>query len=80
MTKLVNEVDAVENLWYSFFKVIALNFQELIDNSGALKPPVFNDSNRPDATRGILVIYNTDDGNLNISNGVNWILPDGTPT
>lgn len=38
-----------------------------------------------DATRGNAgnagrVVFNSDDGNLNIDDGSQWILPDGTPT
>lgn len=41
--------------------------------------------NRTDANRGAAgtagrIIFNTDDGQLNIDNGTNWTLPDGTVT
>jgi len=42
--------------------------------------PVFTDGTRPAAGTAGRVIMNTDDGNLNIDNGANWILPDGTVT
>lgn len=40
---------------------------------------------KADATRGAAgtagrIVFNTDDGNLNIDDGTNWILPDGTTT
>lgn len=44
-----------------------------------------NLSSKTDANRGAAgaagrVIFNSDDGNLNIDDGTNWILPDGTTT
>lgn len=42
--------------------------------------PSYSDSNRPAVGNVGRVIFNTDDGNLNIDNGTNWILPDGTVT
>jgi hypothetical protein len=42
--------------------------------------PVYDDAGRPAAGTAGRVIYNTTDGNLNIDNGTNWILPDGTVT
>lgn len=44
--------------------------------------PSFSDADRPgagDVTAGT-VIWNTDDSQLNISDGTNWTLPDGTTT
>jgi len=41
---------------------------------------VFADGNRPAAGTAGRVIFNTTDGNLNIDDGTNWILPDGTTT
>lgn len=40
---------------------------------------------KTNATRGAAgtagrIIFNSDDGNLNIDDGTNWILPDGTTT
>lgn len=47
-----------------------------------LKPPVKTDANRGSAaTAGAgAVIYNSTDGKLNVSNGTDWTLPDGTTT
>jgi hypothetical protein len=73
MTKLVNELDAAAPLWYDFFKVIALNFQELVDDSGALKLPVFNDANRPTAGIAGRVIYNTTTSKINLDTGSAWV-------
>jgi hypothetical protein len=72
MTKMINELDAAAPLWYDFFKVIALNFQELIDDSGALKLPVFNDSNRPIAGIAGRVIYNSTTNTIQVDNGSSW--------
>jgi hypothetical protein len=41
---------------------------------------VYSDATRPAAGTAGRIIYNSDDGNLNIDNGTNWILPDGTTT
>ena len=40
----------------------------------------YSDSTRPSPGTAGRVIFNTTDGNLNIDNGTNWILPDGTVT
>ncbi len=42
--------------------------------------PVYDDAGRPAAGTAGRVIYNTTDSNLNIDNGTNWVLPDGTAT
>lgn len=41
---------------------------------------VYADGSRPAAGTAGRVIFNTTDGNLNIDDGTNWILPDGTTT
>ena len=41
---------------------------------------VTNDAGRPAAGVQGRVFFNSDDGNLNIDDGTNWILPDGTIT
>lgn len=41
---------------------------------------VFSDANRGSAGTAGRVIFNTTDNNLNIDDGTNWILPDGTTT
>ena len=41
---------------------------------------VFTDAQRPAASVAGRVIYNSTDSNLNIDNGTNWILPNGTVT
>jgi hypothetical protein len=45
-----------------------------------LKLKVYTDATRPAAGTAGRMIYNSTDGNLNIDNGTNWILPDGTAT
>ncbi len=42
--------------------------------------PVYIDATRPVATTAGRMIFNSDDGNLNIDTGSGWILPDGTAT
>jgi hypothetical protein len=41
---------------------------------------VYSDASRPAAGTAGRMIFNTTDGNLNIDDGTNWILPDGTTT
>jgi hypothetical protein len=55
-----------------------------IDEDG-IKPsglvaPSFSDATRPAAGLAGSIIFNTDDGMLNIDDGTNWTLPDGTTT
>ena len=51
------------------------------DNTqGIMHFPVKSDANRPSAGTAGRVIFNSTDGNLNIDDGTNWILPDGTTT
>ena len=45
-----------------------------------LKLKVYTDATRPTPGTAGRIIYNSTDGNLNIDNGTNWILPDGTAT
>lgn len=42
--------------------------------------PVKTDASRGAAGTAGLVIFNSDDGQLNIDDGTNWTLPDGTAT
>jgi len=45
-----------------------------------LRIPVFTNATRPPAGNAGRLIFNTDDGLLNVDNGTNWTLPDGTIT
>lgn len=51
-----------------------------IDANGDVVLQSYNDAGRPAAGTAGRVIFNTDDGNINIDDGTNWILPDGTTT
>lgn len=51
-----------------------------IGSAGAAQLPTFTDATRPAAGTAGRVIFNTDDGQLNIDDGTNWTLPDGTTT
>lgn len=42
--------------------------------------PTFSDATRPSAGRAGRIFYSSTDGKLNIDNGANWTLPDGTVT
>lgn len=46
----------------------------------SLQLPVLNDLNRGDAGNAGRLIYNEDDGQINIDDGSQWTLSDGTPT
>lgn len=48
--------------------------------NGALLLPVFTDATRPTAGVAGRVIFNSDDGKINIDTGSQWTLPDGTIT
>lgn len=45
-----------------------------------LQLPLHTDANRGAASTAGRLIFNTDDGRLNIDDGTNWTLPDGTTT
>ena len=49
-----------------------------VDNSGDIVFQSYSTANRPTAGTPGRVIFNTNDGNLNIDNGSNWVLPNGT--
>lgn len=51
-----------------------------IDNDGNFVFRSYSDATRPAAGVAGRVIFNTDDGNLNIDNGGNWIHPSGGTT
>lgn len=53
------------------------NHATLLDG---LQLPVKTDATRGAAGTAGLVIFNSDDGQLNIDDGSNWTLPDGTTT
>lgn len=48
--------------------------------SGEITLAVYTNSTRPAAGTEGRIIFNSDDGNLNIDDGTDWILPDGTTT
>jgi len=54
-------------------QLVVLREQELL-------PKIYTNASRPAA--GIMgkIIFNSDDGQLNIDDGTNWTLPDGTTT
>ena len=70
---LTNEVDGVNNIWYSFFNIIANNFQQLIDTSGCIQLPTFTDTTRPAPGTAGRLMFNTTSGKLNYDNGSAWI-------
>jgi hypothetical protein len=52
----------------------------LFSDSAHVKLPVWTDTTRGSAGTAGRVIFNSDDGQLNIDDGTNWTLPDGTTT
>ncbi len=49
-------------------------------SDGTVQLPTFTNATRPAAGVAGKIIFNTDDGQLNIDDGTNWTLPDGTIT
>ena len=58
----------------------AITFDGIDESVSELKLKVYTDATRPTPGTAGRIIYNSTDGNLNIDNGTNWILPDGTAT
>ena len=58
--------------------IITINDHAVILNS--LQLPVKTDATRGAAGTAGILIFNSDDGRLNIDDGTNWTLPDGTTT
>lgn len=52
----------------------------MYDSDGCIQFPVFTDATRPSAGTVGRAFFNSDDGQLNIDDGANWTLPDGTIT
>lgn len=52
----------------------------VVDGDGNLVVRTYTDATRPSAGTAGRVIFNSDDGKLNIDDGTNWTLPDGTTT
>jgi hypothetical protein len=51
-----------------------------VNADGTVHLPTLSDAGRPAAGTAGRLFFNTTDGNLNIDDGTNWILPDGTTT
>lgn len=79
-TAVFDERNRFNKAWFRFFQTLSNSLNEMSDETGAFQFPVFTDANRPLPGTAGRVIFNTTDGNLNIDNGTNWILPDGTIT
>lgn len=62
--------------WANWFKKI----WNMIGPDTGLQVPVKTDATRGSAGEAGRVIFNSDDGVLNLDDGTNWILTDGTPT
>lgn len=79
-TPLTDNQGRIRFPWLRWFqrKLVASEIEDLAPSELIL--PSFADSDRPAAGTAGRVIFNTDDGNLNIDDGTNWILPDGTTT
>ena len=58
----------------------ALLRQLILLRESDLNAKVYTDANRPAAGATGKIIFNSDDGQLNIDDGTNWTLPDGTTT
>lgn len=81
-------VEALEDLTTAGAKILSIgdnagtSYAEkaFVDKDGLIGFGVLTDSTRPAAGTAGRVFFNSDDGNLNIDDGTNWILPDGTTT
>lgn len=92
-TIMLRELNSFEEL-NSFLREFVRNIEEIrliaseVTESHATSLDAYENGEMPvltDATRGSpgtagRVIFNTDDGQLNIDDGTNWTLPDGTTT
>lgn len=67
-------------LYYDGTNAQVLDTGVHLDASGFLHVPSFTDGTRGAAGTAARVIFNTTDGQLNIDDGTNWTLPDGTTT
>ena len=65
-----------------FFEFDYGNARVRVGQSGTVHPLIasFTDANRGAAGTAGRIIFNTDDGQLNVDDGTNWTLPDGTIT
>ena len=59
---------------------IDMNDGTSFDSNGDLVVQSYNDAGRPTAGTAGRIIFNTDDGQLNIDDGAQWTLPDGSAT
>ena len=62
---------------------VALTAGQLLElDTGLLSPPSFTDGTRPtpSSVGAGYTIWNTDDGTTNVSDGTNWLDPDGNTT
>ncbi|GJM23931.1 MAG: hypothetical protein DHS20C16_03460 [Phycisphaerae bacterium] len=59
---------------------IDMNDGASFDANGDLVVQNYTDGTRPAAGTAGRIIFNTDDGQLNVDDGTNWTLPDGTTT
>jgi hypothetical protein len=61
-------------------EVMSLDLDGNLAAAGYMQVGVFTDANRGAAGTAGRIIFNSDDGQLNIDDGTNWTLPDGTTT
>ncbi len=54
--------------------------QSILGGTLDIRFPSYTDASRPAFGNAGLVIFNTDDGQLNVDDGSQWTLPDGTAT
>lgn len=73
MSEIVRPPTDSRKPWADWFQSIFLNLKGLL-------LPVRTDSNRGDPGNTGRVIFNTDDGQINIDNGTDWTLSDGSIT
>ena len=78
--------DELEAMKSRLGKVVNLNGQVILgtgtDTVGELQATTYTDANRPSAASvpAGTVIFNSDDAGLNVSDGTDWRVPDGSGT
>ena len=59
---------------------VELRVTKLEEQAGWVRLSPFSDETRPSPAGPYRVIWNIDDGQMNISDGSDWTLPDGSVT
>ena len=72
--------DRLDKLMFQSPQDIRNLLQSLIEGTINIAVPTYTDATRPAFGTAGRVIFNSDDGQLNVDTGSGWTLPDGTAT